>query len=147
MRTATTLLLILLIASTPVLATPSTLDWGLSLGGGIVGAAAGLAAALAATGGLIDTIDSRGGRMAVVFTSVAVGGGLGASVGVLATARLRNQEGNIPMCFLGGVAGALTSLLTEPLLYMLGIPEEITEFAGMLFLPLLPALGATLGFY
>lgn len=147
MRTVTALLLILLIAAMPILAAPSGLDWGLSLGGGIVGAAAGLAVALGATGGLMETIESRAGRMAVVFTSVAVGGGLGAGAGVLVTARLRDQEGNVPMCFLGGVAGALASLLTEPLLYMIGLPEEITEFAGMLLLPVLPALGATIGFY
>ena len=147
MKTVTTILLIFLFVATPVLASPTPLDWGLSLGGGTVGAAAGLAIALTASGEWIDTIDSRAGRIAVLFTSVAIGGGFGAGFGVLATARLRDQEGNVPMCLLGGVAGALASLLTEPLLYLIGVPEGITEFAGMLLLPVLPALGATLGFY
>ena len=147
MKTVTTLLLILLFTAVTGLATPTALDWGLSLGGGTVGAAAGLAIALSATGEWIDTIDSRAGRMGVLFTSVAVGGGLGAGFGVLATARLRDLEGNVPICLLGGVAGALASLLTEPLLYLIGVPEGITEFAGMLLLPILPALSATLGFY
>jgi len=40
----------------------------------------------------------------------------------------------------------LASAFIEPLLYLLGIPEATTELLGVLFLPIAPAVGATIGF-
>ena len=72
--------------------------------------------------------------------------GLGAAAGVLTAGRIWDIDGHIGGCILGGMAGGLASAFTEPLLYLLGIPEGVTEFLGMALLPLLPAVGAVLGF-
>jgi len=60
--------------------------------------------------------------------------------------RLLNEEGNAPGCLLGALIGGLVSAFAEPLLYLLGIPEETTELLGFLFLPIAPAVGAAIGF-
>ena len=44
------------------------------------------------------------------------------------------------------VGAGLVSAFVEPLLYLLGIPEGTTEFLGFLFLPITPAVCATIGF-
>lgn len=69
-----------------------------------------------------------------------------ATAGVLAAGKLLDVEGNAPGCLLGALVGGLVSAFAEPLLYLLGIPEETTELLGFLFLPIAPAIGATIGF-
>ena len=81
-----------------------------------------------------------------LITGVTLGGGLGATAGVLAAGKILGVEGRAPGCLLGALAGGLVSAFVEPLLYLLGIPEETTELLGFLFLPIAPAIGATIGF-
>jgi len=60
--------------------------------------------------------------------------------------QLLDVEGDAPGCLLGALVGGLVSAFAEPLLYLLGIPEETTELLGFLFLPIAPAVNATIGF-
>lgn len=81
-----------------------------------------------------------------MISGVTLGGGLGATAGVLAAGRILNVEGSVVGCFLEALAGGLASAFVEPLLYLIGIPEGTTELLGFLFLPIAPAIGATIGF-
>lgn len=110
--------------------------------GGVIGAGIGVVA----IGEIAPTLESRAARVATVIAGVTFGGGLGAASGVLATSRLFDLEGNTAGCLLGGLVGGLASAFVEPFFYLLGVPENITEFLGMLFLPIAPAIGATIGF-
>lgn len=113
---------------------------------GTLGGVGGIAISVTALGTITPTLDARAARVAVVVSGVTLGGGLGASVGVLAAARLLSVEGNVRACLIGAFAGGLASALVEPLLYLIGIPEPVAEFLGFLFLPMVPAVGATFGF-
>jgi hypothetical protein len=67
-----------------------------------------------------------------VISGVTLGGGLGATAGVLAAGRILNVEGSVVGCFLGALAGGLAGAFVEPLLYLFGVPEGTTEFFGFL---------------
>jgi len=146
MRILITGVLAVLLAGGSLLAAPSTGEWLGQVGLGIVG---GLARAIVAVTAISETaplIESQFGKTAVVIGSLTVFDGLGAAAGVLAAGKIWDIGGNISGCILGGLAGGLASAFTEPLLYLLGIPEDVTEFLGMALLPILPAVGAMLGF-
>jgi len=132
-------------AALPAWAVPPGIIAGELLGGtlgGVIGAGIGVVAIAE----IAPTLESRAARVGTVITGVTLGGGLGAMAGVLASGRLLGIEGNTAGCLLGGLAGGLASAFVEPFFYLLGVPENITEFLGMLFLPIAPAIGATIGF-
>ncbi|MCK4570619.1 hypothetical protein KAT84_01590 [Candidatus Bipolaricaulota bacterium] len=113
---------------------------------GTLGGLAGAVVAITAIAEITPQIESRLGKTAVVVGSLTLFDGVGAAAGVLAGGRIWDIEGNVGGSILGGLAGGLASAFTEPLLYLLGIPEGWTEFFGLALLPILPALGAMLGF-
>ena len=113
---------------------------------GTLGGLAGAGVAVIAIAEITPQIESGFGKTAVVVGSLTVFDGLGATVAVLAAGKIWGIDGSIGGCILGGLIGGLASAFTEPLLYLLGIPEGITEFFGMSLLPILPAVGAMVGF-
>lgn len=121
-------------------------EWVGCLGLGALGGLVGAVIAVTAIAEIGPQIESRVGRTALVIGGVTLFDGLGAAAGVLAAGRIWDVDGNIGMCLLGGLAGGLASAFTEPVLYTLGIPEGWTEFFGMALLPVLPAIGAAIGF-
>jgi len=145
MRTVTVGLLVVFLISSS-LAAASTGEWLGKIGLGTVGGLAGALVAITVIGELAPQIESSFGKTAVVIGSLTVFDGLGAAAGVLAAGKIWDIEGNVGGCILGGLAGGLASAFTEPLLYVLGIPEGVTEFFGLAMLPILPAVGAMLGF-
>jgi len=145
-RTALVVALTVLIGAWPVLATPRTSDIATELLLGTAGGLGGSLIAITAIAQIAPKLESRAARIGVVISSVTVGGGLGAAIGVLAAGKLLELEGDVPGCLIGGLLGSLASAFIEPLLYLFGIPEGITEFLGLAMLPVLPAVGAVLGF-
>jgi len=145
MRTVAIGLLVVLLVSSS-LAAMSTGEWLGRSGLGTVGGILGAAVAVTVIAETAPQIESRFGKIAVVVGSLTVFDGLGAAAGVLVAGKIWDTEGNVGGCILGGMAGGLASAFTEPLLYLLGIPEGITEFLGMALLPILPTVGAMLGF-
>ena len=117
------------------------------VGLGVVGGVAGAAVAIAFISEVTPQINSAWGSTAAVIGSLTVCDGLGAAAGVLLAGKMWESEGNVGGCFLGGLAGGLVSAFTEPLLYVIGIPENVTEFLGMALLPILPAIGAYVGYH
>ena len=146
MRTLITGVLAVLLAGGSLLVAPSTGEQLGQVGLGIVGGLAGAVVAVSVISETAPLIESQFGKTAVVIGSLTVFDGLGAAAGVLAAGKIWEIDGNISSCILGGLAGGLASAFTEPLLYLLGIPEGVTEFLGMALLPVLPAVGAMLGF-
>lgn len=146
MRILITGLLVVLLAGGSLLAASSTGEWLGQIGLGTVGGLAGAAVAVTVISEIAPQLESRFGKIAVVIGSLTVFDGLGAAAGVLAAGKIWDIDGNISGCIVGGLAGGLASAFTEPLLYLLGIPEGVTEFLGMALLPILPAVGAMLGF-
>ncbi len=138
--------LAILIGAWPSLAKPQTSDIATELLLGTVGGLGGAVLAVTAIAQIAPEMESRTAKIGVVVSSLAVGGSLGAATGVLAAGKLLDVEGNVPGCFIGGLLGGLASAFTEPLLYLIGIPEGVTEFLGIALLPVLPAVGAVLGF-
>ena len=135
-----------LLAGGPLLAAPSTGEWFGQVGLGTVGGLIGAVVAVTVISEIAPQIESQFGKTAVVMGSLTVFDGLGAAAGVLAAGKIWDIDGNIGGCILGGLAGGMASAFTEPLLYLLGIPEDVTEFLGMALLPILPTVGAMLGF-
>ena len=117
-------------------------QFGLATLGGVAGAAV----AITAIAELGPQIQSGMGKTALVIGSLTVFDGIGAATGVLAAGKIWNIEGSVTGSILGGMIGGLASAFVEPLLYVIGAPEGWTEFLGMALLPILPALGATIGF-
>ena len=146
MRILITGVLAVLLAGGSLLAAPSTGEQLGQVGLGIVGGLAGAVVAVSVISETAPLIESQFGKTAVVIGSLTVFDGLGAAAGVLAAGKIWEIDGNISSCILGGLAGGLASAFTEPLLYLLGVPEGVTEFLGMALLPILPAVGAMLGF-
>lgn len=128
------------------LAAPSTGERLGQFGLGILGGAAGAGVAITGISVGVEQIEPRAGRVAVVVSSLTLFSGVGAAAGVLAGGRIWDIDGSVGGSILGGLAGGLASAFTEPLLYMLGVPEGWTEFFGIALLPILPAVGAILGF-
>ena len=122
----------------------ATVAW--EFASGAVGGLGGAALAVLWIADVNPTLEGRLIRTAMVIGSVSVLAGSGATVGVLAAGKLLDTQGNVSACFLGGFIGSFASMWVEPLLYTLRIPEEITEFFGMLMLPIVAAIGATIGF-
>lgn len=116
------------------------------LASGVIGGLGGAALAVISIETVIPGLESRVARTAMVLGSVTVLAGTGAAVGVLVAGRLLDVQGKVPACFAGAIAGGFASMWIEPLLYALRVPEAITEFLGMLMLPIGPAIGATIGF-
>jgi len=137
--------LILLATSTPTVALSSAGAMLARLGLGTVGGLAGSVVAIAVVAEAAPRTESRPGSVAVVVGSLTVYGGLGGSFGVLAAASLFEIQGNVRRCLLGGLAGGLASAFTEPILYTIGVRPAFAEGLGFLMLPILPAVGATLG--
>lgn len=135
-----------LMAGGPLLAAPSTGEWLGQVGLGTVGVLIGAVVAVTIISEVGPQIESQFGKTAVVIGSLTVFDGLGAAAGVLAAGKIWDIDGNAGGCILGGLVGGLASAFTEPLLYLLGVPEGITEFLGMALLPILPVAGAMLGF-
>lgn len=146
MRILITGLLVVLLAGGSLLAASSTGEWLGQIGLGTVGGLLGAVVAVTVISEIAPQLESRFGKIAVVIGSLTVFDGLGAAAGVLAAGKIWDIDGNISGCIVGGLAGGLASAFTEPLLYLLGIPEGVTEFLGMALLPILPAVGAMLGF-
>lgn len=149
MRTALVALLaaaLVWAAAAPVLAASTDRPLAMEFLGGVLGGTVGVALGVAAIGQLTPLLSSRPARVAAVVSGVTLGGGLGATAGVLAAGKLLDVEGMPYGCVLGALAGGLLAAFVEPLLYLVGIPEETTEFLGLLLLPILPAAGATIGF-
>ena len=129
-----------------VTAAPSTGEQLGQFGLATLGGLAGAVVAVTTIAELGPRIESRLGSTALVIGSLTLFDGLGAAAGVLAAGKIWNSDGSIGGSILGGLLGGLASAFVEPLLYTIGIPEGWTEFFGMAMLPILPALGATLGF-
>jgi len=135
-----------LICSSVATAAPSTGQQLGQFGLGVLGGAVGAIVAITVISVGMEQIETRAGRVAAVIGSLTLFSGVGAAAGVLAGGRIWDIDGSVGGSILGGVAGGLASAFVEPLLYTIGIPEGWTEFFGMALLPILPALGATLGF-
>lgn len=144
--TSIAMILVLLTAAYPVLAATPSRAITVEFLGGMLGSAAGVGLGIVAIGSIAPNLESRAARIATVISGVTLGGGLGATAGVLAAGRILNVEGSVVGCFLGALAGGLASAFVEPLLYLIGIPEGTAELLGFLFLPIAPAIGATIGF-
>ncbi len=140
-----TILIALLVCGTASAATSLGQRAG-QFGFATLGGVAGAAVAITAIAEIGPQIESGLGKTALVIGSLTVFDGLGAAAGVLAAGKIWGIEGSITGSILGGMIGGLASAFVEPLLYVIGIPEGWTEFLGMALLPILPALGATLGF-
>jgi hypothetical protein len=139
--------LILVVTVGPGLSGPSPKVAAAELLLGTLGGVGGVTMGVLAIGRIARHLDnSRTARIAVVISGVTLGGGLGAAFGVLAAGRILGAEGNVRGCLVGALGGGLLSAFTEPLLYMLGVREDVGEFLGFLFLPIAPAAGGTLGF-
>ena len=146
MKTACIGLLVLLVCSSSILAaSPAVVRMG-SAGAALLGASAGVVVSISAIAEVTPQIDSPLGKTAFVIGSLTVVDGLGAAMGVLVAARIWDVDGHAGRSLLGGMAGGFLSALTEPILMTIGVPEGWTEFFGMILLPVLPALGALLGF-
>lgn len=146
MRSFSITMLAVILCCSSALAATST---GERLGQFALGTLGGLAGAIVAVTAIAEIgpqIESRFGKTAVVIGSLTVFDGLAAATGVLVAGKIWEIDGNVGGSILGGLAGGLASAFTEPLLYLLGIPEGMTEFLGLALLPILPALGAMLGF-
>jgi hypothetical protein len=139
--------LVAALVACPVIAASEAGEWATELLLGTAGGLGGGLLAITAIAEITPQLESRAGSIAVVVSSLTLGAGLGASVGVLAASRILDVEGNVRACLLGGALGGLASAFTEPLLYLIGIPEGITEFLGLTMIPILPAIGATIGFH
>ena len=139
-------LLTLFLAAHSVLAVTPSEAFALELLGGTVGGVVGAGLGIVAIGSIAPSLEARAARVATVITGVTLGGGLGAAAGVLVAGKLLDVEGEIAGCLLGGLAGGLISAFVEPLLYLIGVPEEVTELLGFVLLPIAPAIGATIGF-
>lgn len=146
MKALAVAMLIVVLGCGPALPAASTDEWLGHVGLGTLGGLVGAVVAVTTIGEIAPQIESRFGKIAVVISSLTVFDGLGAAAGVLVAGKIWDIDGNVGGCILGGLAGGLASAFTEPLLYLLGIPEGITEFMGLAMLPLLPAIGAVLGF-
>jgi len=137
---------VLWIASFPGGAAPSVGVVAGEMLGGTLGGLLGAAIAVTAIGEITPHLEPRAARVATVIAGVTLGCGAGAAVGVLGAGRVVDVEGNVTGCFLGAFAGGLASTFVEPIFYLLGVREGITEFLGMLSLPIAPAIGAVIGF-
>jgi len=146
MKALVVTMLVVVLCHGSLLAATSTGEWLGQAGLGTVGGLVGAVVAVIAIAEITPQIESRFGKVAVVVGSLTVFDGLGAAAGVLAAGRIWDIDGNVGGCILGGLVGGLASAFTEPLLYLFGIPEGVTEFLGMALLPILPAVGAMLGF-
>jgi hypothetical protein len=111
-----------------------------------VGSLAGAVVAITTIAEVGPRIESGFGSTVLVVGSLTLFDGLGAAAGALVAGKIWDIDGSLGGSILGGLAGGLASAFVEPLLYVIGIPEGWTEFLGMALLPILPALGATLGF-
>jgi hypothetical protein len=146
MKSLVILMLALLMLCSSATAAPSTGQQLGQFGLATLGSLAGAVVAITTIAELGPRIESRVGSTALVIGSLTLFDGLGAAAGVLAAGKIWDIDGSIGGSILGGLAGGLASAFVEPLLYVIGIPEGWTEFLGMALLPILPALGATLGF-
>lgn len=146
MNKACVVLLILLMCCASAVARQTTGEWLGAAGFGVAGGLAGTVVSVIVISEGVPAIESRIGRTALVICSLTVIDGLGAAGGVLAAARLWGSDGSPGSCLLGGMLGGLASAFVEPLLSVIGLPEGWTEFLGMVSLPILPALGALVGF-
>lgn len=113
---------------------------------GVLGSVLGAVAAVMVISVGMEQIEARAGRVAVVIGSLTLFSGAGAAAGVLAGGRIWDIDGSVGGSILGGMTGGLASAFVEPLLYTIGIPEGWTEFFGMALIPILPAVGAMVGF-
>ncbi len=149
MRTGSVVLavvLLLWIAAPPAQAVSPSGAVAVELLGGTLGGVVGAGLGVVAIGAIVEGLESRAARVATVITGVTVGGGLGAAGGVLTAGWLLGLEGSTAGCLIGALAGGLASAFVEPLFYMLGVREGVTELLGLLLLPIVPAVGATIGF-
>ncbi len=138
---------VICLVSMPMAAQPAGPgEWLGCFGLGAIGGLVGAVIAVIAIAEIGPQIEVAWGSTALVIGGLTLFDGVGAAAGVLAAGRIWTIDGSIGGCLLGGLAGGLASAFTEPLLYTLGIPEGWTEFFGMALLPLLPALGATMGY-
>ncbi len=112
---------------------------------GLLGGAAGTAFSIAAVGQLTPLVASPLGKTVVVVVTLALGAGTGASAGVLVAGEVLDVNARPLACLSGGLLGGLLAAFAEPILYLLGVPEAVAEFLGFALLPILPAIGATLG--
>lgn len=138
--------LVALIGCSAATATPSPGQQLGQFGLGILGAVVGAAVAVAVISVSMENIEPRAGRVAVVVGSLTLFSGMGAATGVLAGGKIWNINGSVGGSILGGMVGGFACAFVEPLLYTIGIPEGWTEFLGMALIPILPALGAMVGF-
>jgi len=138
-------LVVLLAATLPASAVPVG-TWLAEGGFAIVGATGGAVVAIAAIAQITPQLESGLAKTAVVIGSLTLCSGTGAAVGTLVAGRLFHWEGNVRTCLLGGLVGGFLSAFTEPILYTLGVPEAVTEFVGFLMIPILPTIGATIGY-
>ncbi|MDD5264222.1 MAG: hypothetical protein PHU43_05215 [Candidatus Bipolaricaulis sp.] len=113
---------------------------------GLLGGAAGAALSIAAVGEIAPLVPSPLSGAAVVAT-LALGTGAGASIGVLVAGDLLDRDARPLPCLVGGLLGGLAAALAEPILGVLGVPAPVAEFLGFALLPILPAVGATLGLH
>jgi len=146
MKTFAVTMLALLMCCSAASAAPTTGQQLGQFGLGILGTAVGAVVAITVIAVGMEQIESRAGRVAVVVGSLTLFNGMGAAAGVLAGGRIWEIDGSVGGSILGGMAGGLASAFVEPLLYVIGIPEGWTEFFGMALLPILPAVGAMVGF-
>lgn len=138
--------IVILAAGSAVASTGPTLGELLTEGAlGLLGGAAGAAVSIAAVGQLTPLASSPLGGTAVVIATLALGTGVGASVGVLVASDILDLDARPLACLSGGLLGGLVAAFAEPILYLFGVPEAVAEFLGFALLPILPAVGATLG--
>ena len=74
-----------------------------------------------------------------------LGGAAGAAAGVLVAGDILDIDTRPLACLSGGLLGGLVAAFAEPILYLLGVPDAVAEFLGFALLPILPAVGATVG--
>jgi len=128
-------------------AAPQWLLTGGEFVGGTLGGAIGAAGAIGLVSVVGPELDASWAKTTLVISSITVGCGLGSAGGVLATSALLGTEGSMTGCLIGGLLGGLLAAFSDPITYSLGIPEDVAEFIGFLAMPLVPAIGATLGFH
>jgi len=147
MRHTVIAVLLIVLVGWIVSASPQWLLTGGEFVGGTLGGTLGAAGAIGLVSVVGPQLDASWAKTTLVISSITLSCGLGSAGGVLATSALLGTEGSTMGCLIGGLLGGLLAAFSDPITYSIGIPEDVAEFIGFLALPLVPAIGATLGFH
>lgn len=120
-------------------------DWAFGIGAGTLGAAVGAGGFALATAALVDDNDGPG-ALGLVFLAVAVGAPVGATAGAWLYGDLSGHDSRTWAPIVGGLAGGLVGVGGFIASVQLDA-DELSVPLGLTSLLVLPAVGATTGYY